>query len=288
MPPPETVRRLLNCYYYFSSIEPTSKSEELGVYFFLTTAEHFEQAKRFVMETLPRIWAKLDNTFFEELPASVRCPRLTTSNLTDESTTKTAQMLAKAHIPDAVTVASKWSTAPKLNKPPIAAVVVNYSSQSFPATKPTKKKMNTRSSRTRDENPTGPTAQGLDNASTHSASSATSVGTNFTREQGQYIFTSLTESIMSNLKSRSKSVTQTLIYIAESQATMCAKQVEQNERNDAHFERAQKERHTYQVAQNERTDARFERMMNAFMQHSTSTIRNNPTLTTQEAASYHY
>jgi hypothetical protein len=74
--PPETVLRLLNRYHYFSSIEPTSKSNELGLYFFLTTNEHFEKAKQFVIETLPKIWAKLDNNFLEDLPASVRCPRL--------------------------------------------------------------------------------------------------------------------------------------------------------------------------------------------------------------------
>jgi uncharacterized Zn-finger protein len=239
----------------------------------LTTNEHFERAKRFVTETLPKIWAKLDNNFLEDLPASVHCPRLTTSNLTDAATTKTAQMLAKARIPDAVTVASKWSTAPKINKPPTSAVVVNYSTQSFPALKSTTKKSNNRSSHNRHEHSTDPNFQALDNASTHSASSATSAGTNFTREEGQSLFTSMTNSILSDLKSQSESVTSTLLSMAALQATMCTEQVEQNERNDARFERAQKERHAEQVAQNERTDTRFERMMTAFMQHSTKDTR---------------
>jgi hypothetical protein len=72
--------------------------------------------------------------------------------------------------------------------------------------------------------------------------------------------------------------------MAESQATMRAEQVEQNERNDAGFERAQKERHAEQVAQNERNDAQFERTMTAFMQHSTNDTRNTPVNIAIEAA----
>jgi hypothetical protein len=87
---------LLNKYQYFTSIEATTKPEALGLYFFLTTAEQCEPGKKFITEQLPRIWAQLKNTFLEDLPESVKCPRLTTSNLRDESTTKTAKMLAKA------------------------------------------------------------------------------------------------------------------------------------------------------------------------------------------------
>ena len=89
-------------------------------------------------DTLPQIWATLTNTFLDELPNSVKCPRLT-SNLKDESTTRTAAMPSNAKIPDDATVQSKWSRAPKITKPPTRAVIVNYTDQNFPGLEPTTK-----------------------------------------------------------------------------------------------------------------------------------------------------
>jgi hypothetical protein len=80
-------------YPYFTSIKATNLSESLGKYLFITTAEQFTQAKHFITETLPKIWQKIDNTFLDELPPSVRCPRLTSSNIRDESTQRTVAML---------------------------------------------------------------------------------------------------------------------------------------------------------------------------------------------------
>ena len=116
--PNQTVENLLLQYKLFSSIEPTSKSDELGLHFFVTTSETFDKAKDFIIKTVPKIWAKLDNTFLSELPSSVKVPRLTTSNLKDSATTRTAALLANAIESDDATIASKWSNAPKLNRPP--------------------------------------------------------------------------------------------------------------------------------------------------------------------------
>ena len=41
----QTVENLLLQYKLFSSIEPTSKSDELGLYFFVTSSETFDEAK---------------------------------------------------------------------------------------------------------------------------------------------------------------------------------------------------------------------------------------------------
>ena len=84
------------------------------------------------METVPKIWAKHDNTFLTDLPSSVKVPRLTTSNLKDSATTRTAALLANAIESDDATITSKWSNAPKLNRPPTTAVIVNYSDANFP------------------------------------------------------------------------------------------------------------------------------------------------------------
>ena len=130
--PSQTVENLLLQYKLFSSIEPTSKSDELGLYFFVTTSDNFDKAKEFIMETVPKIWAKLDNTFLTDLPTSVKVPRLTTSNLKDSATTRTANLLANAIESDDATIASKWSNAPKLNRTPTTAVIVNYSDTNFP------------------------------------------------------------------------------------------------------------------------------------------------------------
>jgi hypothetical protein len=82
-----------------------------------------------------KTWAKMDNTFLSELPALVKVPRLAAPDLKDPATTKTAALLATVIVPDDMTVASKWSNAPKLNKPPAAAaaVTVNCSDTNCPA-----------------------------------------------------------------------------------------------------------------------------------------------------------
>ena len=67
-PAPVTVLEILNRYSHFSSIEATPQSEAIGKYFFLTTRPQFEQAKVFITETLPQLWAKLDNNFLTEPP----------------------------------------------------------------------------------------------------------------------------------------------------------------------------------------------------------------------------
>jgi hypothetical protein len=116
---------------FFASIEATQSSDKLGKCLFMTTDEHFTEAKRFVTESSPKIWQKIDNAFLEELPASVRCPRLTNSNLRDQSTKRTAAMLAQK-LPDDCATASKWSSPPQLNKPP-ATISVNCSNNNHPA-----------------------------------------------------------------------------------------------------------------------------------------------------------
>ena len=70
--PKQTVQNLLLLYKLFTSIEPTSKSDELGLHFFVTTSANFDKAKDFITETVPKIWAKLDNTFLSDLPSSVK------------------------------------------------------------------------------------------------------------------------------------------------------------------------------------------------------------------------
>jgi hypothetical protein len=221
----QTVLSLLNQYHYFTSIEPTSKSDELGLYFFLTTNENFDKGKQFIRETLPKIWAQLDNTFLDELPTSVKCPRLTTSNLKDESTSKTALMLAKAEIPNTDTVTSKWSHAPRINRPPTKAVIVNYTEQDFPNLKSQSK----RSQQNRSAGNATPQQDHqqtpMDNTSSHSVASATSGGTTFTREDGHSLFTSLTESFLSDMKSQTDAVlqqNQTLMAMVASQTEMRA------------------------------------------------------------------
>jgi hypothetical protein len=109
---PATVLTYIKRYPYFMSIKETNLSKSLGKYLFITTAEHFSQAKRFIIDTLPQIWQKIDNTFLDALSLSIRCPRLTNSNLCNESTQRTVTMLSKA-APDNATITSKWS-APSL------------------------------------------------------------------------------------------------------------------------------------------------------------------------------
>jgi hypothetical protein len=75
-PEPVSVLNVLNQCSHFTSMEPAPQSETIGKYFFLTTKNKFTQAKEFITNTLPQLWAKLDDTFLHELPASVQVPRL--------------------------------------------------------------------------------------------------------------------------------------------------------------------------------------------------------------------
>jgi hypothetical protein len=189
---PQTVLSLLNKYPYFTSIEITSQSDALGKYHFMTTKAMFDQAKMFNTESLPQIWAHLDNTFPNELQESVKYPRLTTSNLKDASTTRTAALLQSMVVPDNATVASKWSKLPNTHRQPPRAISVNYSEKKLPDLTNTanSKKWKTH---TADTSKTTASAAQIDTASNHSNASATSAGTTFTREDGQSLFTSLTE-----------------------------------------------------------------------------------------------
>jgi hypothetical protein len=131
---PETVLALLNRYSHFTSIKATPQSTELGKYLFMTTADKFEKGKHFITHSLPQIWAKLDIMFLDELPPSIRYPQLTTSNLKDASTMKTAALLLSAYkVPDNATVMSKWSKPPSNHRQPPKAVIVNSTQQDFPS-----------------------------------------------------------------------------------------------------------------------------------------------------------
>jgi hypothetical protein len=96
---PERLIDVLNRYKLFTSIEPTAQSEKLGKYFFITTSELFVAAKQWINTDLPLIWAELDQTFLNELPTSIQCPRLATSNLTNVTTSRTVAMLNASRVP---------------------------------------------------------------------------------------------------------------------------------------------------------------------------------------------
>jgi hypothetical protein len=258
---PETVLSLLNRYSHFSSIEITPQSEKLGKYLFMTTADKFEKGKQFIQHSLPQIWAKLDNTFLDELPAMVKCPRLTTSNLKDASTKKTAALLSAYRVPDDETIASHWSKPPSTRRHPPPAVTVNYSQQDFPAMVSTQPKQ-----RKPKQGQQAQQSAPLESASVHSVVSATSAGTTFTKEDGQSLFTSLTESFMDDMKAQNAAV-------METHKNMMKLMQQQSERDqllraeqaaDNALLRAE------QAKQATRTDERFESMLKAFMNHSTA------------------
>jgi hypothetical protein len=194
---PTEVITLIRRYPHFTSIEPTPSSETLGKYIFLTTIDKFEVAKRFIIDTLPKIWQQINNTFLEELPSSVCCPRLTNSNLRDESTRKTVAMLSKSPLPDGATVESKWSAPPWIHKLP-NSVSVNYSDNFFPELQKSKAQYKSFDPSTNDTANHSKTTH-IDNVSTHSNVSATSAGTNFTCDDAQSLFTSLTESFVEKM-----------------------------------------------------------------------------------------
>jgi hypothetical protein len=51
--PSERLIGVLNRYKYFSSIEPTSQSEKLGKYIFMTTETQFEEVKKWINSAGP-------------------------------------------------------------------------------------------------------------------------------------------------------------------------------------------------------------------------------------------
>jgi hypothetical protein len=223
---PERVIDILNCYQYFSSIEPTPQSEKLGKYLFITTHDKFEApAKTWISTDLPQIWAGLDHNFLDELPPLVQCPHLTTSNLKDLTTSRTVGMLNASRIPNDATVASKWSQPPQIGRTtngPASARTVNYTPTNFPALRKKARKGKTcQNSDTTDISTA--TAQkkeninNIDSASTHSNASATSVGTTFTKEDGQSLFTSLTKSFIDDMKSQSAQQNPTISDLISSQ-----------------------------------------------------------------------
>jgi hypothetical protein len=219
---PERLIDVLNRYKYFSSIKPTSQSEKLGTYFFMTTSAQFEAAKQWINSELPKIWAELDHTFLDELPTSVQCPRLTTSNLKDATTSKTVIMLNASRIPDEVTVASKWSQPPQrkgCNCNPPKAITVNYTPTDFPDLQkmPKHEKYDNQNTTTPVSNKKKTTNKNSENDSTHSNVSATSAGTTFTKEDGQSLFTSLTESFMEEIKSQTAQQNKTIADLIANQ-----------------------------------------------------------------------
>jgi hypothetical protein len=261
---PENVLSLLNRYSHFSSIEVTTQSEELGKYLFMTTTEKFEKGKQFIMHSLPLIWAKLENTFLDELPATVRCPRLTTSNLKDKSTMKTAALLSAYKVPDDATIVSQWSKPPSTRRQPPPAVIVNYSEQDFPSMVNTSKNKPKRRQPPNNVNAVPP-GQPIDNVSVHSNASATSAGTNFTKEDGLSLFTSLTESFVEDLKSQNAAVIENHKNMMELMKAQSNREVLQREAQQAENAAIRAE----QAAQAIKTDERFEQMLQAFMTHST-------------------
>jgi hypothetical protein len=268
--PPQSVINLILKYKYFTSIEPTSKSTEIGLYFFVTTATLFDQAKQFTVETIPKIWSKLENNFLDELPPSIKCPRLTTSNLKDAATSRTADPLANSIISDDASNATKWSNAP--HRPPTQAVIVNYSDNNFPSL-PAQRRGNRNSARSSQEPNEQQTASApLDNASsTHSKTSAASAGTTFTREGGISLFTSLSESFMADVKSQSDA----MLAI-----------VEQQKLDRLEHKEEQRLARAEQAAVNEQTNLRFMQMLEAFAQHSTQGATHPNTLLAQPTAQH--
>jgi hypothetical protein len=130
---PTTMFSLLHRCLCFASVEPTASSPTIGKHIFLTTKDDFLKAKNFIVETLPQLWNLLDNTFLDKLPESVRCPRLTSLNLRDDSTKRTVALLNRTS-PEELTAVSQWKSPPTFNKLP-TTVSANYSDKNFPVLK---------------------------------------------------------------------------------------------------------------------------------------------------------
>jgi hypothetical protein len=270
---PQTVLSLLNRYSYFTSIETTSQSDALGKYHFMTTKVMFDQLKTFITDLLPQIWAQLDNTFLDELPESVKYPRLTTSNLNNASTTRTAALLQAIAVPNDTTVASRWSKPP--NSHTSTATTGHqrtFSDTNFPdlTNTATSKKWKTH---TADTSETTATAAQINNASNHSSNaSATLAGTTFTREDGQSLFTLLTKSFMNEIKSQHA-------VVMETNKTLIDWMTKQSERDELirtkQATQAARERllRAEQTEHNRQTDQRFFDMIKAFTAQSVNDDR---------------
>ena len=224
----------------------------------------FDQAKLFIVNTLPQIWAKLDNNFLNELPPLVNCPRLTTSNLRDASTLHTAKLLATSPIPDDATVASKWSNPPQAPQQPPRAVTVNYTGSNFPSmTKHNQESRAKKSLPTEEQNQVmGP----LDASSVHSHASGTSGGTTFIKEDGVSLLTSMTESLMEDFKSQCrsqceaiKSQNEIMVEMMHNNQVNQAAQIAHNIKSDALIQLNQ----AAQLAHNIKPDARIEMLLTA-------------------------
>jgi hypothetical protein len=237
--PPATMYNQLKRYLYFTSIEPTSSSHTIGKYIFLTTKDDFIQAKKFIIETLPQLWNLLDNTFLDELPASVRCPRLTNSNLRDDSTKRTVALLTMS--PEELTVVSQWTKPPTFNQLP-KTVSVNYSNsdKNFPALKSKKSNKSARASTKAVPDKTQK-SQPLDTASNHSHVTSASVGTALTRDECTSLCTQLTESIVTKM-------TDHMLDMIKNQSDLAA------------------ERERAYAAREAKQDKQFAKMMNTFAQ----------------------
>jgi hypothetical protein len=223
---PERLIDVLNRYKQFSSIEPTPQSDKLGKYIFITTAAQFDTAKAWINSDLPQIWAELDKNFLDELPTSVKCPRLTTSNLKDATTSRTVAMLNDSRIPDEVTVAAKWSKPPQIgrHRSSNTASIATYTHDEFPELekKPSKRGKSRNQQTDTTDNLTASskkktTNRNNDQNSTHSNASTTSAGTSFSKEDGQSLFTTLTESFIEDMKSQTAQQNKTIADLIANQ-----------------------------------------------------------------------
>jgi hypothetical protein len=126
-------------------------------------------------------------------------------------------MLNASKIPDDATVASKWSQPPQMGRNtsgPASARTVNYTPTNFPALRKNRKEKTGQNGDTTEIATTKAhkkeNINNINNTSTHSNASTTSVGTTFTKEDGQSLFTSLTESLIDDMKSQSAQQNQTI------------------------------------------------------------------------------
>ena len=110
--------------------------------------------------------------------------------------------------------------------------------------------------------------QALD-SSVHSKASATSAGTTFTKEDGLSLFTSLTESFMSDMKSQSEAMI--MAMVEQQQLDRQEQKEEQRLLKIEHEEQQaeQRQERTEQRRLNAQTDARFLQMLQVFTQQTT-------------------
>jgi hypothetical protein len=230
---PEQMLKVILHYPHFTSLEETYKSKELGMYMFFTTKPKLEEAKQFINKILPHLWSRLENDFLHKLPASVKLPRLTTSNLTDASTIRTDGIIAaKAHrhIPADVTIVSQWSKPPNLQKLPPKAVIVNYTDEHFPELATKSRRRNnqhnqendqrnnqttnniTKNHKHKNNSAERSTKSTISNKPHHSgndedsAVTGASAGTSFTKEEGESLFTTLAESFIAEQEARTAEI----------------------------------------------------------------------------------